>query len=226
MLRQETETKYVTREQWGARKPKLPNSRAVRQRYFKVHWTVTCVAGHMHDQCDDHVRGIQNYHMDTRGWNDIAYGELICPHGYVYEGRGPGRRSAANGNALLNSGHEAISVIGGPACNITPGALNALTLRLRDRNAEEVKNHSDGYSTSCPGPKLTQWVNNEEWKDKMERLTEIGPAYWAWKGWRCSTGPWKGLGREEKGAEYRPRLPGKVKMARYWSKFRAQGGCR
>ena len=55
------------------------------------YWFVHHSAG---DSCYDQencmglVRGIQNFHMDTRGWNDIGYSFLIGGDGNVYEGRG------------------------------------------------------------------------------------------------------------------------------------------
>lgn len=57
------------------------------------------------------VRAIQRYRMDTRGWADIAYNFLVCPHGVVYEGRGFGVRSAANGTNAGNTNYHAVCVL-------------------------------------------------------------------------------------------------------------------
>lgn len=219
---------YVTREEWGARPARWnPAIRVVRRRYLKVHWTVGCVERGAHRNCADTVRGIQRFHMDVRGWSDIAYGEVVCPHGYVFEGRGPARRSAANGTATLNYRHEAIACISAPACPVTEKQLDALGARLRDRRALEVLNHSDGYATACPGPLLTRWVREHGWIDPNEYLTELGPAYWAWKGWTCSSGPWRNIGKAELGAKYRPKIPrrGDPRWATWYARFRASGGC-
>jgi len=96
--------------------------------------------------------------MDSYGWNDIAYSELICSHGYVYCGRGPGARSAANGDGQLNYEHEAISLIGGPDCGPTTAQKHALYARMDERACVELLGHRDGYSTSCPGDEIQKWV--------------------------------------------------------------------
>ena len=41
------------------------------------------------------VRAYERYHMDTRGWNAIAYNWLVDERGVIYEGRGPGIVSGA-----------------------------------------------------------------------------------------------------------------------------------
>lgn len=148
---------YVSRAKWGARYPKSANSTNVRNGYVKAHWTVTCQPGD-HSKCNKHIQGIQNYHMDSYGWNDIAYSELICSHGYVYCGRGPGARSAANGDGQLNYEHEAISLIGGPDCGPTTAQKHALYARMDERACVELLGHRDGYSTSCPGDEIQKWV--------------------------------------------------------------------
>jgi hypothetical protein len=150
---------YVTRVEWGAHSPKTANSTNVRNGYVKAHWTVGCQNG-PHSNCAKHVQGIQDYHMNSNGWNDIAYGEIICPHGFVFCGRGPGMRSAANGNGQLNYDHEAISLIGGPDCQPTIVQRDALYARMDERGCIELKGHRDNYSTECPGDKIYGWVKS------------------------------------------------------------------
>ncbi|XP_063173008.1 peptidoglycan recognition protein 3-like [Candoia aspera] len=41
-----------------------------------------------HADCHNEVKSIQNFHMNLKGWCDIAYSFLIGEDGYVYEGRG------------------------------------------------------------------------------------------------------------------------------------------
>jgi hypothetical protein len=94
--------RLVTRQQWGARPPRsivpLPGS--------AIDTTVFHYSGADADEQADHakcagrVRGIQRFHMDTRGWLDIAYSFLVCVHGYVFAARGYGVRTAATGRAL------------------------------------------------------------------------------------------------------------------------------
>ncbi|XP_069701744.1 peptidoglycan-recognition protein 1-like isoform X1 [Periplaneta americana] len=46
------------------------------------------------EECSERVRGIQKFHMKTRGWSDIAYSFLVGGDGNVYEGRGWDARGA------------------------------------------------------------------------------------------------------------------------------------
>ena len=44
------------------------------------------------------VRTIQNFHMDSRGWSDIAYNWLVNDQGDIFEGRGWGIVGGATKN--------------------------------------------------------------------------------------------------------------------------------
>jgi hypothetical protein len=62
-------------------------------------------------QCAANVKATQVYHMVTRGWCDIGYNYLICPHGDIFEGRGGGDnvRGAHDG---YNCGSMGVSMMG------------------------------------------------------------------------------------------------------------------
>ncbi len=61
-------------------------------------------------QCAANVKAIQIYHMATRGWCDIGYLFLVCPHGLIWEGRaGDGTVGAHDG---YNCGSMGVSVMG------------------------------------------------------------------------------------------------------------------
>jgi len=207
--------KVISREQWGARPPRSV-SHSVRKRRFKVHWTVGCCKTDTasEERC---VRGIQSYHMDTQGWSDIAYGFLIGPSGRVYEGRGLGVRSAANGNFLLNTNHQAIALIAGPGCQATRKQLNSLGGFLVDLKATDVLGHRDGYGTECPGTKIYRWLQEARWQDNLKLTNRHG--YWAWRAWRLSKGKWEGLGKREHGNTYKPKTPRVIPLA-WWVRLR------
>ena len=78
----------VTRAQWGARPPR--NRTPLNPTGATAHWEGPHMGVFPHTACPSKVRGIQAFHMDSRGWSDIAYNAIVCPHGYVFEGRGPG----------------------------------------------------------------------------------------------------------------------------------------
>ena len=79
----------ITRAQWGAR-PYRPggNTFAPRLAGVTIHWEGPGIGTRSHDRCDELARQIQAFHMDTRGWTDVAYNLMVCEHGHVFEGRG------------------------------------------------------------------------------------------------------------------------------------------
>lgn len=217
--------KIVSREQWGARPPRSSSS-FVRKGRVKLHWTVTCLSERATANAEiAHMRGIQNHHMDGNGWSDIAYNFVVFPSGRVYEGRGLNVRSAANGGSVTNYNHQATALVAGPTCKATGSQLEATGEIVNAFYKKDVKGHRDGHSTTCPGDQIYAWVQREGWNSA---LTSMGPSFWTWKAWRCSVGPWDGRGKAEKGARYRPRIPGKLspRWAVWWSKFAASGGCK
>lgn len=157
----------VSRTQWGARPPRPGAATSmVAHPSITVHWEGE--GWHYpwdHSTCDDKVRGIQNFHMDGRGWSDIAYNYLNCPHGYTYEGRGYNKRSSANGNDTWNMASYATQAMWGSNAGAkVPNALkDALLfsfeiLRSRGTATSVVKGHRDWHSTDCPGDELYAWV--------------------------------------------------------------------
>lgn len=114
------------------------------------------------------LRGWQAYHMDTRGWSDIAYGTAIDQVGRKYTLRGVNIRSAANGGTQVNLEYGAILLVLGN--NEAPSAAMEATARevvqeYRGRFSRIPKRPTwhgairpggtaSDPSTSCPG-KLT-----------------------------------------------------------------------
>lgn len=110
-----------------------------------------------HARCASIWRAWQAFHMDGRGWNDIAYNSGVCPHGVRFEGRGPGRRSGANGTNEGNRRSPASVYIAGGDDPLTDGAKDGfldegvrLGMGLRWQ-------HGDWKSTACAGPALRAW---------------------------------------------------------------------
>lgn len=157
---------FVSRSKWGARASR-GTSYLASTKGVKVHYVGSPVSSMLltqHSLCDDMVRQIQKSHMDGNGWNDIGYSALVCPHGYVFEGRGLHRLPAANGEGL-NSGHYAVCGLVGdsglrvPTDQMYNGIRDAIEwLRSKGDAGNEIKRHKDGYATSCPGPYLSDWV--------------------------------------------------------------------
>lgn len=151
-------TNFVTRAQWGAQPP--------RSRSTNISPQTGGVAWHYlgpksgtweHSQCAGKVRQIQAFHMGSqRGWVDIAYTALVCPHGFIYEGRGIGVRTAANGTNAGNQAYYAICGMLGEGDVLTGSMVEAFkhgTVWLREagKAGNKVKSHNYFKPTGCPG---------------------------------------------------------------------------
>jgi hypothetical protein len=150
----------VTRAEWGARPPRSVTGLSAG--ITTSHWEGPHLGEFPHSSCASKVRGIQNFHMDTRGWADIAYNGVGCPHGYVFAGRGPGVRSAANGTTAGNNGAFAVCYLGGQGDPFTDDGARAmkaggdwLTWPGSGRNC-----HRDWTATECPGNTICSWTHN------------------------------------------------------------------
>ena len=153
----------VPRAEWGAKPP-----RSVTSLTPAVGTTVPYEGPRMgefpHSSCATKVRGIQAFHMGpSRGWTDIAYTAIVCPHGYVYECRWVGVRTAANGTNDGNSSAYAVCLLLGEGDPIPDAALAALVdvidfLDLHGGAGPGVNGHRDWKATACPGDPAYQLV--------------------------------------------------------------------
>ncbi len=160
----------VTRAQWGAHPSRYDLVYIASTKGVKVHYEGTPVPTSLvdhHDQCDDRMRAIQASHLANtkEDYSDIAYNFVVCPHGYVYEGRGLHKKTAANGNQPLNIAHYAVCGMVGSEGYTHPtdaqldGIRDAIDYLQHDGGAgQEIKGHRDGYATECPGAPLYTWV--------------------------------------------------------------------
>ncbi len=165
----------VPRVVWGARKPKsvVPMKSPVSELW--IHHTAGAAPPDLPQKKADiekageraSMRGIQAFHMDGRGWSDIAYNFVIFPSGRVYKGRGWSRQGAHT------EGHNDHAVAFCFAGNFeeeipTVKALDAAReLKLKGkRRGRLVKTglrigghrEASGAATSCPGRNLFKHV--------------------------------------------------------------------
>jgi len=156
----------VTREEWGAQPAKTPYDQleSTMQRGVAVHHSGSQhERRQQHAQCAGVVRAIQAYHIDARGWNDIAYSWLCCQHGFLYEGRGLGVRSASQGTHEGNSDWHSVCWLGdGDVWTPTPNNVLPLRdvlrmVRTRYPAAVDVWPHLRFHPTACPGHGLREW---------------------------------------------------------------------
>jgi hypothetical protein len=124
-----------------------------------------------HANCAGRVRGVQRYHMEDKGWLDIAYSQLVCKHGFVFVGRGHGIRTAANGTTRANDHYFAICFLGDDTRgrdDVTRAGRRALGELIRDYRrryprALHVRPHSAFVPTDCPGRELGAYIDRRGW---------------------------------------------------------------
>lgn len=148
----------VGRAEWGARSPRRVVVMATPAVDTWVHHTVSRWSG---DLARD-MQGLQNFHMDNRGWSDIGYSFVVSPDGQVAEGRGwavqgghtRGHNSTSHGIAVIgNYEHE----------HPSPAVIAAVAGLIRDgiaaghiaEGTQPTGGHRDtGAATACPGRNL------------------------------------------------------------------------
>ena len=159
--------KLVTRAMLGWPPSAAPTQTTTRG--VKVHYEGTPVSRTLltdHAACITEWKAIRASHLanTAEGYSDVAYNYAACPHGYLLEGRGIGKRTGANGNQTLNIAHYAIVGFVGSSGLTEPTDAMLTAIRdgidlLRQNGAgSEIKGHRDGYATACPGEPLYAWV--------------------------------------------------------------------
>ena len=79
----------LTRSQWGAREPAVPPGLAPDLKLAVVHHSVNANT-YTREDVPALLRGIQRYHMDVNGWDDIAYNFAVDRFGRIWEARAGG----------------------------------------------------------------------------------------------------------------------------------------
>lgn len=168
---------FVTRAQWGARPPRGGRKHVTwsQRTHFSVHYT-----GGPRSQ---HVRTIQDWCMDGRGFLDIDYNWLVDYNGVIYEGRG--WDYAGSHTLNLNTPHIGVAFIGYDQ-DVTDKAKHALVVLYNEANRLKgsalVKTwHGANAQTDCPGTNLRTWVRSGM-RDPLPPPPPPKPTYPAWAG--------------------------------------------
>jgi hypothetical protein len=152
-----------SRKSWGARAPRPGTAKQSDSqiREFFLHHP----ADPSHDlahidtdqEQDAYARGIQAFHMDSRGWNDIGYSFMVFQDGVIYRCRGRGTVPAAQ----LGHNTGTIAVLCVTANGERPShALYVSLAHLKDKMDSlvgrdlRVRAHGDVFATECPGPEI------------------------------------------------------------------------
>lgn len=143
--------RYLTRSDWGARAPKSVPTHFSTVNYVFAHDTTGVTLGA--DQSVQWVRNIQNFHMDSNGWADIAYSFLYDSYGSIFEGRGWGVVGAHTLN--YNSQGHGFAFLGDGDHELTLEALESLRWLIAESDrrygTKPIRGHRDVFATHCPG---------------------------------------------------------------------------
>ncbi|XP_066563868.1 N-acetylmuramoyl-L-alanine amidase [Amia ocellicauda] len=133
------------------------------------------------EHCARDMRGMQRFHQDDRGWDDIGYSFVVGSDGYVYEGRGWLWRGAhTKGHNSLGYG---VSIIGDYSTALPSPHTLAL---LRDSLAQcavrggrlvdnyTIHGHRQVVDTSCPGDALYSEIRGWQHYQEVEPKPQTG----------------------------------------------------
>jgi hypothetical protein len=149
--------KIYSRSRWGARRPRerTPQTLGPDSILF-FHYSEGQGRGieNLKEQAAA-LRGIQNFHMDTRGWSDIAYSRLICqPYGKLrrarcFEGRGLNTVPASQINH--NTGNVSYCILAKPGEPLKAATKRLMIQAAKEHKGRYIAGHRDGGDTDCPG---------------------------------------------------------------------------
>lgn len=179
--------KIIKRSDWGANKPKSNYSKLGEVKGLVIHWSAYPTAM-SEDEEFSQIKTIQALHQNDRGWNDIAYNYCVGDSGNIYEARGEGNRSAAQGGntkqeANFNNKHYvAVCWLGGSKPDDQPSkAAVSAVKELWKQVGGELRPHSSFKSTSCPGDAWRKWIDGRltivpkdvEEKEKVQEVSRF-----------------------------------------------------
>ena len=157
-------TFYLSRAAWGARPPKPGPGDLTPSRVdgMAVHWPGMDGPVHSYAGVAAALRGWQAFHMDDRGWSDIAYQVAVDQAGRAWTLRGLRTQSGANGDQDVNERYGAILLILAPGEQPTGAMADTVCDVVADfrqlyPGGTAILPHSAVRpdQTDCPGPAAT-----------------------------------------------------------------------
>lgn len=155
---------YLPRSAWNARPAKAGPGDLTPSRVegAVIHWPGTGSPTVIHTQAAvaSALRGWQDYHMDGRGWSDIAYQVAVDQAGRAWTLRGLHAQSGANGDNDVNERYGAILLVlvtGEEPSEAMKATVREVIADFRDiygQDADAIRPHSAvrPEPTDCPGP--------------------------------------------------------------------------
>lgn len=173
---------YLPRSAWGARPPKSGPGLLTPSRVdgTVIHWPGSGETDSFDSSAEvaSALRGWQAYHMDSKGWSDIAYQVAVDQAGRAWILRGLRTQSGANGNNELNEAYGAILLV--LVTGEQPSAAMKATVREVITDFREIfpggiaiRPHSAvrPEGTDCPGDKACECIANGDFTPGAEPTT-------------------------------------------------------
>ncbi len=162
----------ISRADWGARPPKRTSRMKARLDRIFVHWLGPAYPDHFSEE--QMLQSAQRFHMNTRGWSDIAYSFAVGQSGKVYELRGlhttGGHTFTENDDSygilcLIGEGQKPSAemlaaipeVIEHIRLNHGPKPIHSSEIRVMGHR-DDRRVDGAGTSTECPGPDLGKFA--------------------------------------------------------------------
>lgn len=239
-----------SRGAWAATPPSCTASYCSPTTHIAMHHTASAseYQSSSWSQCASNVLATQSYHMFTRGWCDIGYNYLICPHGDIFEGRAGGDdvRGAHDGyncgsmgvammgyfhtphnQTLTQAMEDAFVDLAGWKCDqegINP--LGTSWYAGLGANEQNLYGHRDVSSTACPGD--LAYAELPGIRNRVEQLIQGGGGSTMIldNGQATYTGTWTtGTSSNDKyGSDYRWASTGVAPARALWNPSLAQAG--
>jgi hypothetical protein len=152
------------RTRWSARSPRATTAQDPHKvKEFFVHHSAS--PGKGIDSLDEQIRtmqGMQDFHMDERGWSDIAYHYVVFqPYGNLNHARIFVARSILAVPAAQlghNTNTEAVCVVSRTGEPIKRATKDALIWLYGRSHATRARGHFEVVDTECPGPELKKFL--------------------------------------------------------------------
>lgn len=168
-----------------------------------AHWNGPSTNLRTHQQCLAYWQSTRKFHMGANGWVDIGYSFGVCPHGYVFEGRGLKRQQAAQpgGNTTWYSCSWMIGANEKPTAAQVNAWLELRSWLMRGYHVKpSVWPHSSFISTDCPGPHIKSLISSGALTGDVKNVADLTPEQ-LWQADIIAAPPWE---LEKGNATWRP----------------------
>jgi len=180
---------FLGRDAWTTHGPAKPLTELTDPTGVAVHWPgATGQIGQSRESIASRLEGYRAFHVNTRGWNDIAYQMAIDNAGRVWKLRGEAFMSAANGDQDVNRAWGAVLLMldqdDRPSDAMVEAFQTWRTTRwlIRFPRASKIAPHSavrPSGDTDCPGDAARALIRSGRLMEEPDvALTDVSITEW------------------------------------------------